>query len=52
MYLVHLIGMQQQTDNIVISKTGYEELDEFAFNEWKNELQPNLTTFWSTMNQT
>ena len=48
MYLVHLIGMQQQTD-IIIPKNGYEELDEFAFNAWKNELQPNLTNFWSIM---
>ena len=51
MYLVHLIGMQQRTD-IINSKNGYEELDEFAFNVWKNELQSNLTDFWSSMNQT
>jgi len=50
--MVHLHWMQQQTSNGIMAKKGREELDEFTFIEWKNELQRNLPDFWDFMNQT
>ena len=50
MYLLH--GMHEQTKNLILSNEAIEELDEYAFVEWKNELKRNLPNFWRSMNQT
>jgi hypothetical protein len=43
--------MSQQVNNVSISEKKQDELDEFTFIEWKNELERNLPNFWDTMNQ-
>ena len=43
--------MHQQKNDMFPGKT-IEELDEYAFKEWKNELERNLPNFWETIGQT
>jgi hypothetical protein len=43
--------MHQQKD-IILDIKKHDELDEYVFVEWKNELERNLQNFWEKMGQT